>query len=175
MTEVERRSHMSPGDGFDESDQYWSRGTWGKASTWRRWQEQHTGGYRNTCPLREEEKRQKREVTDEPQTIQAKAHHLLHKGMKQGKDWAVEPSTRKSTEQYEADHKSRADRAKRRAQVENIQDETDSGPPRLDFGKAENNPSNPSTPLSLAKPFFASKSSKPGTPSVTLTITNVTV
>jgi len=50
---------MSPGDGFDESDQFWSRGFWGKASTWRRWQEQHTGDYRDTCPLREEEKRQK--------------------------------------------------------------------------------------------------------------------
>jgi len=176
VTEVERRNHMSPGDGFDESDQFWSRGFWGKASTWRRWQEQHTGDYRDTCPLREEEKRQKREVTDEPQTIQAKAHRLLHKEMKQGKDWAVDPRTRKSTEQYEADHKSRADRAKKRAQVGNIQDESDTGP-KLDFGKPEKNPSNPDTP-SQAKPFFASKSSKPGTPAVTsaeATITNVTL
>ena len=96
--------------------------------------------------------------------------------MKQGKDWAVDPRTRKSTEQYEADHKSRADRAKKRAQVGNIQDESDTGP-KLDFGKPEKNPSNPDTP-SQAKPFFASKSSKPGTPAVTsaeATITNVTL
>ena len=97
--------------------------------------------------------------------------------MKQGKDWAVDPSTRKSTEQYEADHKSRADRAKKRAQVGNIQDENDTGP-RLDFGKPEKNPSNPGTPSSQAKQFFGSKSSKPGTPAVTsaeATITNVTL
>jgi len=181
VTEYGRRPHMGPGDGFDASDQYMSNQTWGRHSTWARWQEQHSGGYRATCPFQqEEEKKERRRVTSEPQTIQAKAHQLYHKGIEHEKDWATDPQTRKSWEQYDADHKARAERAKKREQV-GVYLNDDKGEPGVHFGNDEKRMSTTSTPctspsLTPTPSFF--KGPKPGTPNVTsseATITNVTL
>lgn len=116
-------SSLGPGQGFDESDQYWSNVSWGRWATWNRWQIQHEGEFRARCPIVEADKaakRSKRLTKKKPEleTIQAKQHGAYRNAVKNKESWAVEPSTRKSWEEYEAEYKARETKTNRQSSAQ---------------------------------------------------------